>query len=136
MTAISRARSTYLIAALMLTVLLAGIAVQQLRNRAPGAIVLLVDAPFVVLAAACWAAGLSESPRTRRVVVLALKTGFGLGGVGFVFGFFGPLLLSQSNLGPLLGILVTGPAGFVVGALAGAIYGATQPQNPREEPAT
>jgi hypothetical protein len=44
-----------------------------------------------------------------------------VGGVSFVAGFFGPLFFSQSNLGPLLGIFVTGP----LGALAGALIGAT-----------
>jgi hypothetical protein len=44
-----------------------------------------------------------------------------VGGISFAAGFFGPLLLSQSNLGPLLGIFITGP----LGALAGALIGAT-----------
>ena len=44
---------------------------------------------------------------------------FGL--IGFLGGFFGPMLLSQSNQGPLLGIFITGPLGFLLGTLAGAI---------------
>jgi len=44
------------------------------------------------------------------------------GGVGFLAGFFGPSLLSGGNLGPLWGILVTGP----IGALAGALWGAVR----------
>lgn len=39
--------------------------------------------------------------------------------IGFGIGYVAPVLVSQSNLGPLLGILVTGP----VGALAGAGVG-------------
>lgn len=40
----------------------------------------------------------------------------GLGGVGFVAGFFGPILfLPESNQGPLLGIFLTGPLGFFTG---------------------
>ncbi len=42
-----------------------------------------------------------------------------LGAIGFSAGFFGPMFFSTSNLGPLLGIFVTGP----VGALAGALWG-------------
>jgi len=42
------------------------------------------------------------------------------GGVGFLSGFVGPILLSAGNLAPLWGILVTGP----IGALAGALWGA------------
>jgi len=46
-----------------------------------------------------------------------------VGGVGFLGGFVGPLLLSDSNtLGPLWGILVTGP----IGALAGGVWGAVR----------
>lgn len=42
---------------------------------------------------------------------------FALGGIGFVLGFFGPMLFAPgANRGPLLGIFITGPAGFVLGA--------------------
>ena len=45
------------------------------------------------------------------------------GGAGFCLGFFGPMLLApQANQGPLLGILLTGPAGFVLGGAGGALY--------------
>jgi hypothetical protein len=44
-----------------------------------------------------------------------------IGTVSFVAGFAGPLLLSNSNLGPLLGIFVTGPLGFLVGGVVGAL---------------
>ncbi len=37
-------------------------------------------------------------------------------------GFLGPLVLSpKASLGPLLGILLTGPLGFVLGALIGGM---------------
>ncbi len=43
-----------------------------------------------------------------------------LGGLGFVAGFFGPMIFAPgANQGPLLGIFVTGPGGAVLGALAG-----------------
>lgn len=39
-----------------------------------------------------------------------------LGLVGFLSGFLGPMVLSpESNQGPLLGILITGPLGFLAG---------------------
>jgi hypothetical protein len=44
-----------------------------------------------------------------------------IGTVSFVAGFAGPLLLSTSSLGPLLGIFVTGPLGFLLGGLVGAL---------------
>jgi hypothetical protein len=45
-----------------------------------------------------------------------------LGGIGFVGGFFGPLLFApDANQGPLIGMFVTGPLGFVVGGIAGVL---------------
>ena len=45
-----------------------------------------------------------------------------LGGIGFVGGFVGPIIFTpESNQGPLLGIFITGPLGFVLGALGGLI---------------
>jgi hypothetical protein len=52
-----------------------------------------------------------------------LKGGFILGAIGFIAGFFGPIIFTpESNQGPLLGIFMTGPLGFVVGAIGGAVY--------------
>ncbi|MGH7632068.1 MAG: hypothetical protein ACREOF_22255 [Gemmatimonadales bacterium] len=49
---------------------------------------------------------------SNRTIVPAL-TG---GGIGFALGFFGPMLLDPSSgNGPLLGIFITGPLGFVAG---------------------
>ena len=46
------------------------------------------------------------------------------GAVGFACGFFGPLLLTpDSNMGPLLGIFLTGPWGAIVGAVVGLELG-------------
>ena len=45
-----------------------------------------------------------------------------LGGIGFAAGFFGPLILApDANQGPLLGIFITGPLGFLLGGIVGAI---------------
>lgn len=52
----------------------------------------------------------------------ALRGGCLIGGICFAVGYVGPLYWwPESNLGPLLGIFVTGPAGFVLGCLAGAL---------------
>lgn len=46
-----------------------------------------------------------------------------LGTVGFIGGFFGPIIfMPEANQGPLLGIFITGPLGFILGAVAGAIH--------------
>ena len=38
------------------------------------------------------------------------------GAVGFLAGFLGPIVLNpEANQGPLLGIFITGPLGFVFG---------------------
>jgi hypothetical protein len=44
-----------------------------------------------------------------------------IAGALFAAGFLGPLLLSSSNLGPLLGIFVTGPLGTLFGVWVGAV---------------
>lgn len=50
----------------------------------------------------------------------AFRGGFILGGIGFVAGFVGPILLTpEANQGPLLGIFFTGPLGFLVGCVGG-----------------
>jgi hypothetical protein len=47
-----------------------------------------------------------------------------VGGVGFVGGFFGPMIFAPgANQGPLLGLLITGPLGFLLGGAGGFVYG-------------
>jgi hypothetical protein len=46
-----------------------------------------------------------------------------VGGIGFVGGFFGPMLFAPgANQGPMLGLLITGPLGCLLGAVGGALY--------------
>lgn len=46
-----------------------------------------------------------------------------LGAIGFVGGFFGPMIFAPgANQGPLLGLFITGPGGVVLGAIGGAIW--------------
>ena len=53
----------------------------------------------------------------------ALVGGAALGAIGFAGGFFGPIIFNpQANQGPLLGIFITGPLGFLVGAVLGWSY--------------
>jgi len=52
-----------------------------------------------------------------------LLGGMIVGAIGFVVGFFGPMILyPQSNLGPLFGLFFTGPIGFLIGLIGGGIY--------------
>jgi len=60
--------------------------------------------------------------RPKEIFRGALRLGFIVGGIGFVFGYFGPLIWApDANQGPLLGIFITGPLGFVVGLAAGVV---------------
>jgi hypothetical protein len=60
-----------------------------------------------------------------RIVASAVKWGLIVGGTGFILGFVGPIIVAPgANQGPLLGIFVTGPLGFLGGLLFGAILGA------------
>ena len=45
-----------------------------------------------------------------------------LGTIGFAGGFFGPMILDPtSGNGPMLGIFITGPGGFILGAIIGIV---------------
>ncbi len=57
-------------------------------------------------------------------LLTSIVTGaFTLGAIGFVGGFVGPLIFTpEANQGPLLGIFITGPGGFALGAVLGALW--------------
>ena len=66
----------------------------------------------------------------RLVIILAFAicTALLLGSIGFVVGFFGPMLIaalvgSEANLGPLWGIFILGPGGAILGFFVGAFVG-------------
>ena len=61
-----------------------------------------------------------QSRPAHRIGATALIAGC----VAFAIGFVGPAVFSSSNLGPLLGIFVTGPLGLLVGALVGILVSA------------
>jgi hypothetical protein len=71
-----------------------------------------------------WFAARGHVAESRRRMRLAVLYGFVVGAIGFVAGFFGPIVVApDANQGPLLGIFVTGPLGFVVGVSIGWIVG-------------
>lgn len=50
------------------------------------------------------------------------RTAFLVGTICFAAGFIGPLIVTPgANQGPLLGIFITGPLGFLVGLLYGVV---------------
>jgi len=77
---------------------------------------------LITMGLLCWWAALGAKPTTRARIRASWRTGRLLGAAGLAVGFFGPLLITpKANLGPLLGMLVTSPAGFVLGALGAAV---------------
>lgn len=56
-----------------------------------------------------------------------------VGAISFSAGFFGPMLLTDSGQGPLLGLFITGPLGAIIGAIAGGLAWA---RRRRSTPAT
>jgi hypothetical protein len=60
------------------------------------------------------------STRTKAMLRVALRPALVLGGIGFITGFFGPMIFTPgANQGPMLGIFITGPAGFALGLIYG-----------------
>src|SRR5215213_9627615 len=79
---------------------------------------------LITTAALCWWFALrGDRPDSRSAIAATWKGGLWTGVPSFVLGFVGPLVVwPDSNLGPLLGILFTGPIGFVGGALAAVAF--------------
>ena len=73
---------------------------------------------------------------TMRLLKFAFLGGILLGGVGFLAGFIGPIIFRpEANQGPLLGIFITGPLGFILGAVLGAVVALFRsPKPPKIEP--
>lgn len=77
---------------------------------------------FAVAALSFWFAGSAHAGvanvQWRRSVRMALIVGT----ISLLAGYVGPLILyPDNNLGPLIGIFGSGPAGFAIGALGGFI---------------
>ncbi|MFA7387603.1 MAG: hypothetical protein WCZ87_08085 [Thiohalobacteraceae bacterium] len=61
---------------------------------------------------------------SNGLVASTLRGAVLLGSIGFCAGFFGPMIfVPGANQGPLLGIFVTGPLGFLLGGAGGFVYG-------------
>ena len=70
-----------------------------------------------------WIALFYQREQSRRKMGFAFRGGVIVGGISFLAGFLGPIILTpQANQGPLVGIFITGPIGFVVGIIVGYLY--------------
>jgi len=96
-----------------------------------GALLSAVSLPFwTALPLAGFAAFIAARFIWRRagsersgLAVSILQGALILGTIGFIAGFFGPIVFApDANQGPLLGIFYTGPLGLVLGAVAGAVH--------------
>lgn len=77
---------------------------------------------------------MKQLKRLVVILVFAVGTAFLFGSIGFVVGFFGPMLIavmigSEANLGPLWGIFILGPGGVIVGSVVGAFVGHKKTRN-------
>ncbi len=83
---------------------------------------------FLTMSLLCWWSALSGHQATSRAGIRASwRAGWIVGAAGRAIGFVGPLVISpKASLGPLLGILLTGPLGFVVGALGAGVLRVAQ----------
>ena len=58
--------------------------------------------------------------RWRGIVRRAIRPALIVGGLGFAAGFLGPMIFKpEANQGPVLGIFITGPLGFLLGLIYG-----------------
>jgi hypothetical protein len=70
-----------------------------------------------------WIALFYQREQSRRKMSLTFRGGVIVGGISFLGGFVGPIILTpQANQGPLVGIFITGPIGFVLGIIIGYIH--------------
>ena len=68
--------------------------------------------------------------RPRLILRGAMRPAAIVGGVGFVLGFVGPILVTPgANQGPMLGIFITGPLGFLIGLVWGLSTGWLRSRN-------
>ena len=71
---------------------------------------------------------MEQLKRLAIILAFAVCTALLLGSIGFVVGFFGPMLIAelvglQANLGPLWGMFILGPGGLILGFFVGAFVG-------------
>jgi hypothetical protein len=66
----------------------------------------------------------AEVPIMGKMATMVMRMALLVGFLSFVAGVVLPVFLSSSNVAPLLGFLVTGPAGTILGALLGMVRAA------------
>jgi len=78
---------------------------------------------LVTAAVAALATWHVTGPGAHGIAATALRWAAIVGGLGFCAGFFGPIVIDPgANQGPMLGLFITGPLGFVAGGVGGLVY--------------
>jgi hypothetical protein len=73
--------------------------------------------------------------RQMTVFMRVITTAAVVGGIAFAAGFFGPIVFTpEANQGPLLGVFITGPLGFVLGMGIGVWREARRAARGKREP--
>ena len=113
-------RPTLALAAAFLALLLVVVFIPLFTDIAESTAI-WISVPVVILAG--WSTWKSQGGDKIGALASIFTGAILVGGISFAAGFFGPMILAHgANQGPLLGILITGPIGIVVGAIAGFIY--------------
>ncbi|PTN11869.1 multidrug ABC transporter permease [Nitrosomonas aestuarii] len=85
----------------------------------------LISVALSLVCAACvgWYSWQSFSSKKMSVSASVLNGALILGGLGFIFGFFGPMLLVQDTQQAIFfGIIVACPIGLILGAIGGYVF--------------
>jgi hypothetical protein len=94
-----------------------------------------ISLPFSILVG--WAVWKITHGRQVGAGFAVLSGALIFGGLGLSIGLIGPMLFARdANQGPMLGIFITGPLGFVIGAVSGYVYWSSKRRSEGEENST
>ncbi|HEU4436396.1 MAG TPA: multidrug ABC transporter permease [candidate division Zixibacteria bacterium] len=72
---------------------------------------------------AAWYVWRKSASADAGLVQCVIYGAFIIGGISFCAGFFGPMIFAPgANQGPMLGLFITGPLGFLAGGIGGFVY--------------
>ena len=72
---------------------------------------------------AAWYVWRKSASTDAGLVRYIIYGAFVVGGISFCAGFFGPMIFTpEANQGPILGLFITGPLGFLAGGVGGFVY--------------
>ena len=112
------------IAAALLGIAAAALTANSMIKVGFDPISIMIQAVLITVAVFClWFAALAHSKPERDKLARTLRIGLATGAICLVAGFVGPLIFTpEANQGPLLGIFITGPGGFVLGSVGGFVW--------------